>query len=68
MKVIRMGRSPTTTVYRGTCSTCGCVVECEPAEVGEFNCGEEYYDGVRCPTPGCKRVIEVRPRIHKPTP
>lgn len=67
MEILREGRIPTT-VYRGTCSTCGCIVECEQEEVVEYYWAGDYYDGVRCPTPGCKQVIEVRPRTHKPTP
>lgn len=66
MKIIRKGRLPAGSVYYGTCRHCDCDVEVDKEEVAEFNCGQDYYDGVRCPTPGCKRVIEVRPWSFPP--
>lgn len=55
MKILKPGtlpESPPPRIFRGTCSKCGCEVECEEKEV--FSHGERHFGGttsywVTCP-------------------
>lgn len=68
MKIIKRGKNPDDTLI-GTCSKCGCVVECRKSETTSIGKYTEHYDAVACPT--CSRskllptwikmVREVRP-------
>lgn len=66
MKIITPGKVPVPTPkkYRGHCSHCGCVFECEKDEtrLGQFIQNNRFYKGV-CPTQGCGEscimVVEI---------
>ena len=68
MKVIKPGIPKSETLMGGTCTSCGCEIECKLHEA-DHNCGysqlcgvnEDFYT-VKCPTDGCNRKIYVVPK------
>lgn len=58
MKIVRPGRVPVC-CYRGTCYSCGCMVECTAAEVRKNKI-------INCPTLGCVGQIHLQPTTSKP--
>ena len=63
MKIIKEGRLPVTltTVVRGTCNNCGCVVEDE-----KDTKLVRGFSVVSCPTYGCGLTILLLPYNDKP--
>ena len=62
MKILKPGKLPEDhNNYRGTCSLCGCVVQClkEELKSGYSGTDSEYGYYVMCPTKGCERQIDM---------
>ena len=55
MKIVKPGKVPGDRLLRGTCRTCGCVVECKQSEA-RYEGRDPREPGawyVPCPTAGC---------------
>jgi hypothetical protein len=61
MQIITHGKLPSERIYRCTCHHCGTVFECKQGET-EYHPGDMRdpgYRNVRCPLPGCGRMVGV---------
>lgn len=68
MKIIKQGRKIPQALYTGTCSQCGCEVECGVHEL-QHNIGCPYPGDsnsyVQCPMDGCYTEITVYCKLMK---
>lgn len=66
MRIVKAGL-PQEPLYIGRCEGCDCIIECLESELERVDAtGRDCW--VRCPTPQCSRVIDMKKLTVQPSP